>query len=108
MSRYPSGKPLERNHLSVNADLTPVVWQEWKQIEIEVEANTGEIERISEDDARCRQLHQILNQSGPREVMLEPATGYWQPGTAPASILLTPCHPENFRSSRSAAWVSSA
>ena len=35
--------------------------QEWKQIEIDIdiEVITGEIERISNDDARCRQLRQI-------------------------------------------------
>src|SRR5215469_5554601 len=35
------------------------MWQEWKQIEIDIEAITDEIERISNDDARCRQLRQI-------------------------------------------------
>src|SRR5580765_7972938 len=35
------------------------MWQEWKQIEIDVAAITEEIERISNDDARCRQLRQI-------------------------------------------------
>ena len=35
------------------------MWQEWKQIEIDVAAVTEEIERISKDDARCRQLRQI-------------------------------------------------
>ena len=35
------------------------LWQEWKQIEIDVEAITDEIERISNEDARCRQLRQI-------------------------------------------------
>ena len=35
------------------------MWQEWKQIETDVEAITEEIERISKDDARCRQLRQI-------------------------------------------------
>jgi len=34
-------------------------WQEWKQIESEVQAITDEIERISNEDARCRQLRQI-------------------------------------------------
>src|SRR6476646_381934 len=34
------------------------MWQEWKQIETEVEAITDELERISEEDARCRQLRQ--------------------------------------------------
>ena len=35
------------------------MWQEWKQIETDVEAITKEIERISKDDARCWQLRQI-------------------------------------------------
>ena len=35
------------------------MWQEWKQIETDVEAITDEIERISNEDARCRQLRQI-------------------------------------------------
>lgn len=35
------------------------LWQEWKQTETEVEAITDEIERISNEDARCRQLRQI-------------------------------------------------
>src|SRR5215470_5848672 len=35
------------------------MWQEWKQIETDVEAISDEIERISKDDARCRQLRQI-------------------------------------------------
>jgi transposase len=32
------------------------LWQEWKQLETDIEAITGEIERISNEDARCRQL----------------------------------------------------
>jgi transposase len=35
------------------------LWQEWKQIETDVEAITDAIERISNEDARCRQLRQI-------------------------------------------------
>ena len=35
------------------------LWQEWKQTEIEIKALTEEIERISNEDARCRQLRQI-------------------------------------------------
>lgn len=35
------------------------LWQEWKQAEIEVQAMTEEIERMSNEDARCRQLRQI-------------------------------------------------
>jgi Transposase IS116/IS110/IS902 family len=35
------------------------LWQEWKQLETDIEAITGEIERISNEDARCRQLRQI-------------------------------------------------
>ena len=35
------------------------MWQEWKQIESDVQGITDEIERISNDDARCRQLRQI-------------------------------------------------
>ena len=35
------------------------LWQEWKQTEIEMKAITDEIERISNNDARCRRLRQI-------------------------------------------------
>jgi transposase len=35
------------------------MWQEWKQIEIDIEAITDEIENISKNDTRCRQLRQI-------------------------------------------------
>jgi len=35
------------------------LWQEWKQTEIDIKAITDEIERISNDDARCRGLRQI-------------------------------------------------
>jgi transposase len=35
------------------------LWQEWKQTEIGIKAITDEIERISNEDARCRQLRQI-------------------------------------------------
>lgn len=35
------------------------LWQEWKQTEIDINAVTDEIERISNDDARCRRLRQI-------------------------------------------------
>ena len=34
------------------------LWQEWKQTEIEVKALTEEIERMSNEGARCRQLRQ--------------------------------------------------
>ncbi len=35
------------------------MWQDWEQIETDVEAITDEIERISNEDARCRQLRQL-------------------------------------------------
>jgi transposase len=35
------------------------LWQEWKQMEIDIKTITDEIERISNDDARCRRLRQI-------------------------------------------------
>ncbi len=35
------------------------LWQEWKQTEIDIKTITDEIERISNEDARCRQLRQI-------------------------------------------------
>ena len=35
------------------------LWQEWKQTEIDIKAITDEIERISNEDPRCRQLRQI-------------------------------------------------
>ena len=35
------------------------LWQEWKQVEIDVKAITDETKRISNEDARCRRLRQI-------------------------------------------------
>jgi transposase len=35
------------------------MWQEWKQLEIDIEAVSDEIERISLQDAQCRRLRQI-------------------------------------------------
>ena len=35
------------------------LWQEWKQTEIDIKAITDELERISNEDARCRRLRQI-------------------------------------------------
>ena len=35
------------------------LWQEWKQIDSDVQVITDEIERLSNEDARCRQLRQI-------------------------------------------------
>ena len=35
------------------------LWQEWKQVEIEVKAITEEIERVSQENALCRRLLQI-------------------------------------------------
>jgi transposase len=35
------------------------LWQEWKQTEIDIKAITDEIERVSNEDARCRRLRQI-------------------------------------------------
>src|SRR5262249_54233298 len=35
------------------------LWQEWKQVEIEIKAITEEIERISQENALCRRLRQI-------------------------------------------------
>jgi len=35
------------------------LWQEWKQIDSDVQVITDEIERISNEDARCQQLRQI-------------------------------------------------
>ena len=35
------------------------MWQEWKQLEIDIQAITDEIERISHDNALCRRLRQI-------------------------------------------------
>ena len=61
---------LRKNLLAVIEDaeqnLTPRLrwllnrlWEEWKQAEVEIKAMTEEIERISNEDARCRQLRQI-------------------------------------------------
>jgi transposase len=35
------------------------LWQEWKQIEIDIETVTDQIERIATEDERCRRLRQI-------------------------------------------------
>jgi len=35
------------------------LWQEWKQLDIDIETVTDEIERISSEDALCRRLRQI-------------------------------------------------
>ena len=35
------------------------LWQEWKQTEMDIKTITDEIESISNEDARCRQLRQI-------------------------------------------------
>jgi transposase len=35
------------------------LWQEWQQTEIDIKAITDEIERISNEDARCQRLRQI-------------------------------------------------
>jgi transposase len=35
------------------------LWQEWKQLDIDIETITDEIERISNQDALCRRLRQI-------------------------------------------------
>jgi transposase len=35
------------------------LWQEWKQLEIDIQAITDEIERISKENALCRRLRQI-------------------------------------------------
>src|SRR6478736_104325 len=35
------------------------LWQEWKQTEVDIETVTDEIERISNEDERCRRLRQI-------------------------------------------------
>ena len=60
-----------RNHMAAiledaDQNLTPRmrmlldrVWQEWKQLEIEITAVSEEIERISNEDAGCKRLRQI-------------------------------------------------
>ena len=35
------------------------LWQEWKQVEIDIQTITDEIERISKENALCRRLRQI-------------------------------------------------
>ena len=35
------------------------MWQEWKQMEIDIETISNEIDRIGQEDARCRRLRQI-------------------------------------------------
>src|ERR1039458_8007925 len=66
----PAPIPLRKNLAAVIEDaeqnlsprlrwLLDRMWQEWKQIETDIEAITEEIERISNEDARCRQLRQI-------------------------------------------------
>jgi transposase len=35
------------------------LWQEWKQVEVDLKTITDEIERVSEENALCRRLRQI-------------------------------------------------
>jgi transposase len=35
------------------------MWEEWKQMEIDIKAVNDEIERVSQEDERCRRLRQI-------------------------------------------------
>ncbi len=35
------------------------MWQEWKQLKIDIKAITGAIEHISNEDALCRRLRQV-------------------------------------------------
>jgi transposase len=65
------------------------LWQEWKQIESFVQVITAEIEHISNEDARCRQLRQI-------------------PGFGPlvaSATVATIGNGAAFRRGRDAAWV---
>ena len=66
----PQPKHLSKNLPAVIEDaeqnLTPRLrwllnrmWQEWKQMELEIKAITDEIERISKEDSLCRRLQQI-------------------------------------------------
>jgi hypothetical protein len=74
------------------------LWQEWKQTETEIEAITDEIERISNEDARCRQLRQIprlwpacLHRHGGRDrqrVCLSSRTGLRSLGWGGAAAVL--------------------
>jgi transposase len=49
----------EQNLSSRLRSLLDRLWQEWKQLEIEVKAITEEIDRISKENALCRRLLQI-------------------------------------------------
>lgn len=49
----------EQNLSSHLRSLLERLWQEWKQLEIDVKAITEEIERISKENALCRRLCQI-------------------------------------------------
>ena len=49
----------EQNLSSRLRRLLDRLWQEWKQTEIDIQTITDEIERISNQDERCRRLRQI-------------------------------------------------
>ena len=68
---FAKGRPNLRNNMAAmledaEQNLTPrmrrlleQLWQEWKQLEIDIERVSDEIERIANEDAACQRLRQI-------------------------------------------------
>jgi transposase len=49
----------EQNLTPRMRNLLAQIWQEWKQLELDIESITGEIERISNEDEACKRLRQV-------------------------------------------------
>ncbi len=49
----------EQNLTPRMRDLVAQVWQEWKQLEVDIETISEQIERISNEDEACKRLRQI-------------------------------------------------
>ena len=70
------------------------MWQEWKQVEIDIKAMTDEIERISNENALCRRLRQIPVSArwSPPQPWPPSATGLPFAGDATSPPGLAWCH----------------
>src|SRR5512132_581126 len=49
----------EQNLTPRMRDLLAQIWQEWKQLELDIESLTEQIERISNEDEACKRLRQV-------------------------------------------------
>lgn len=49
----------EQNLTPRMRELLAQIWQEWKQLELDIESITDEIERISNEDEACKRLRQV-------------------------------------------------